>query len=458
MIYVGDAGAVLPTLPAGSVHCVVTSPPYFWLRDYGVPGQLGLEATPDAYVAALVAVFAEVRRVLRDDGVAWCVLGDSFANTGCADTSNVGGFTGDRIRRGAKGIMDSRPRKIPVGVAPGSLLMIPARVALALQADGWTLRQVVTWAKVAPMPESVAGTRWERHRVKVAASERAQGVYNAAAYGDAPQGEKRDGGIDGSASWSDCPGCAKCEATGGYVLRRGSWRHTSATETVLMLTKGMAYCADQEAVREATNPANDAHHDRYSGRPQVGKYSSADNVRADKMTPNQGGVGYNPAGRNPRNWVTPSPSPFPGAHFATFPPALIEPFIRATCPAQSCPSCGAGWAPVVERDNHPARDMEAQRAAAAARTGRHDGHVPGPDGMVDAVRTTGYRPTCDCPPADPVPGVVLDPFFGAGTTGLVAKRLGRRWIGVELNAEYADMAEARINAEPMPMPGLEAVL
>lgn len=119
------------------------------------PVEYGLEKTPDEYVARMVAVFAEVRRVLRTDGTCWLNLGDSYANSGTGDPSKVGGFTGDRIRRGAKGAMDSRPRKIPSGLSPKQLVGIPWRVAFALQSDGWILRQDIIWAKPNPMPESV---------------------------------------------------------------------------------------------------------------------------------------------------------------------------------------------------------------------------------------------------------------------------------------------------------------
>jgi len=143
-VHYGDALEVLKTLPPGIVQCCVTSPPYWGLRDYSVAGQFGLEATPDEYIARMVGVFREVKRVLRDDGTVFLNLGDSYANTGC-NSLQVGEFTGERIRAGKKGIMDSRPRSIPYGLKPKDLCMIPARVALALQADGWWLRSDIIW-------------------------------------------------------------------------------------------------------------------------------------------------------------------------------------------------------------------------------------------------------------------------------------------------------------------------
>jgi len=448
----GDCRATLAAMPAGSVHCVVTSPPYFGLRDYGHAGQIGLEPTPDAYVAALVATFAEVRRVLRDDGVAWLNLGDSFG-----DDTKWGGAPGGKATGGLHGAPGIGRGKRETGALPGSLLGIPWRVALALQADGWTLRQAVTWCKVAPMPESVAGTRWERCRVKVASQPPpTQGYAHATSMGDGRARDNPGGGVGGpnaaltGAEWSPCPGCPRCAPNDGYVLRRGSWRHTSATEQVFMLTKGMAYWADQEAVREA-------HGKPTRGRNPNGavgvdyKSTTVGNTSGNHPTGFDGHLGFGPAGpagRNPRNWVTPRPSPFPGAHFATFPPSLIEPFIRATCPARCCPTCGAGWAPVVERAERPHVDPSDLDRYGTGEAGVHRKVGQAYQDWKDANpdRVVAYRQTCACPPAAPVPGVCLDPFAGAGTTGLVSVQHFRRALGIELNAAYRDMAAARIGA------------
>lgn len=155
----GDCRAVLPTLPAGSVQCVVTSPPYFGLRDYGVDGQIGLEASPDAYVTEMVAVFREVRRVLRDDGTVWLNLGDSYAagKTGRTDQDHNSRNMDGRNRANASltGVPSGCERRPPPGYKPKDLLGMPWRVALALQADGWWLRSAIVWHKPNPMPESV---------------------------------------------------------------------------------------------------------------------------------------------------------------------------------------------------------------------------------------------------------------------------------------------------------------
>ena len=153
----GDVRDVLPTLDAGSVQCVVTSPPFWALRDYGVDGQIGLEPTPDAYVETLVTVFREVWRVLRDDGTCWLNLGDSYAATG----KSGGGKRGEKwsaIGADHTGPKGGKWRPAPAGLKPKDLCMIPARVALALQADGWYLRSDIIWAKGLSFCPSYAGS------------------------------------------------------------------------------------------------------------------------------------------------------------------------------------------------------------------------------------------------------------------------------------------------------------
>ncbi len=160
-LYLGDCLDVLPTLAAQSVHCCVTSPPYWGLRDYGVSGQLGLEPTPEEYVAHLVAVFREVRRVLRDDGTLWLNMGDSYAGSGKGHTKSgtIEGYKQATNRGSATGM----PAMVIDGLKPKDLVGIPWRVAFALQADGWYLRSDIIWAKPNPMPESVTDRPTKAH-------------------------------------------------------------------------------------------------------------------------------------------------------------------------------------------------------------------------------------------------------------------------------------------------------
>jgi DNA modification methylase len=170
-IHCGDALEVLRTLPAGSVNCCVTSPPYYGLRDYGHAGQIGLEGAPAAYVARLVGVFREVRRVLADDGTLWLNLGDSYATRGgvsCRSEGRAGFDENGRERRGQ-----------PAGFGHKQLMGIPWRVAFALQDDGWYLRQDIIWHKPNPMPESVRDRCTKAHEYLFLLSKRERYAFDA---------------------------------------------------------------------------------------------------------------------------------------------------------------------------------------------------------------------------------------------------------------------------------------
>lgn len=173
-VIVGDCLTVLPTLEAGSVHCVVTSPPYFGLRDYGCPEQIGLEETPSAYVEKMVAVFREVHRVLRDDGTLWLNLGDSYEAAGRKGHGVVHGKQATNTGGGGK----QRPN---AGLPPKSLIGIPWRVAFGLQADGWILRQDIIWDKPNPMPESVTDRCTKSHEYVFLFSKSETYFYDAGA-------------------------------------------------------------------------------------------------------------------------------------------------------------------------------------------------------------------------------------------------------------------------------------
>ena len=358
MILLGDVRQKLKELPDSSVQSCITSPPYWGLRDYGtaswdggdpscdhlgkpmatkaninrncgtgndvknatarefykdicgkcgatrVDSQLGLEQTPDEYVAQMVAVFREVRRVLKDDGVLWLNLGDSYAMSSMRGENSL--FTSTTVVQTAaiNGAVKLGKRSIPNGLKPKDLVGIPWRVAFALQADGWWLRQDIIWHKPNPMPESVTD------------------------------------------------------------------RCTKSHEYLFMLTKSAKYYFDNEAIKE------DA------------KWSSDKRAGEGRLTYDGKRQGANGTGqesfvsivdkRNKRSvWTIPT-KPFRGAHFAVMPEALVEPCILAS-----------------------------------SREG----------------------------------DTVLDPFLGSGTVGLVAQRHNRRWVGCELNPEYAKIAEARIIKE-----------
>ena len=399
MIYQADA-AMIPFADK-TFHAVVTSPPYWGLRKYaGEQGKgkfpnLGSEPTPDEHINRMVEIFREVKRVLRDDGVAWVNYMDSHH--------------------------------------AGNLCLIPQRLIIALQEDSWYVRQIPIWWKTNPMPESPAGWRWTRHRIK-------NKERKPANWDERPAGWQ-DGLGDGEtiSTWDDCPGCEKCLHDNPtfpqlHILKRGSWRHTTAHEYIFMLTKQMQYWSNQEAIREIyTGPPN-----RWGGdtlKEETVRHSKyLDMMKISPTSALRAGRNMRPGvGRNPRSVLDVPTKSYQGAHYATFPPALIAPFIKATCPRRACPECGQGWSPIVEKGDYERPDTEHFDLVNFGDGANRSKHAPPIN-----ISVTGYAPTCSCGRDDHVPGIVLDPFVGSGTTGEVAKSLLRRWAGLDISMEYLD--------------------
>lgn len=377
----GDCRQRLAALPAGSVHCCVTSPPYWSLRDYGVPpsvwggekdcghswsdgqycrlcnawrGALGLEPTPEQYVANLVEVFAHVWRALRNDGTLWLNLGDSYAaNSGQQRAQN--GFPSNRAMNRQAVCASSAHRG--GSIKAKDLWGMPWRVAFALQEAGWYLRSDIIWSKPNPIPESVLDRPTRAHEYLFLLAKSKKYYYDAEAIRLPPSG------ISGGACFGGPLKEAKAAALVGSSRLRTQQR--AATP--------------EDRKRYATS------------------------------------------GANARSVWTIVPTPFAEAHFATFPPELAERCIAAATSEQGCcPKCGRPWI----------------RLRSVART-FESGHVD----------TLGWSPVCGCAAGQPVPCIVLDPFGGAGTTGLVAERLGRNSVLCELNPEYLQMARRRILAD-----------
>ncbi len=428
-LYQADAREI--PLPEQSVHCVVTSPPYYGLRVYqdNCDRGIGLEASVEAYVANLVDVFSEVRRVLRDDGVCWVNLGDSYATN-----SGTNGMTG-----GLEGFhkSDKMFRDKPIsGLEAGNRLGIPERVVMALQSDGWIWRDTVIWAKKSAMPESVNGWRFERCRVKVArVRSQSQAYPIGAGRGDGDN----SGGID-KVPWNeytDCPGCPKCADNKGLVLRRGSWRTTSSHEYIYMLTKGMGYYCDAEAVKTA-------HVNGWKGSQFItGKTAEYGLSRSSTLRRDE------PTGANRRSvWNDISPEPYSGAHFATFPSDLPRICIQASTSERGvCPECGNQWARVVEAQ-HPG-DLSPDNNMETGRTRNGMGGQKEWDDRI-APRNIGWRATCDHA-GNPVPATVLDPFAGTATTCLAAQKLGRKAVGTDISEAYLKQAVQRLLGVSLPL-------
>lgn len=331
----GKAADVLPALCAGSVDCIVTSPPYYRLREYGVPGQLGAEDSPAQYVEALVATLHEARRVLADDGTLWLNLGDSYAS---APGQGRGGGSQLRGRKHSPAQLGRSTvgRKASVDLPRKSLLGIPWRVALALQDDGWLLRSEIIWSKTNHMPESVRDRPTSAHEQVFLLAKREHYYYDADAIAED--------------SATDRPQLLRART----IAREAglTTEHLAAIRAVGMSDAGKAAVVQSGAGRNS----EDAQRLATEAKAVLGGYYR------EFLTA---------SARNARDvWTIPT-TPFPGAHFATFPVALPERCLLA-----------------------------------------------------------GSRPG----------GTVLDPFSGSGTTGLAAARHGRRYVGIDINADYLDLS------------------
>ena len=460
-IRVGHVIDELDKMEPQSVHACMTSPPYWGLRDYKLPDQtwpdgwrggLGLEPTIDLFVDHLVGVFDAVRRVLRDDGLCFVNLGDSYSQDHRqAPRDTNWGIHGSGDRGSGSRARDSKIPPLP----GGNLCNVPHRFAMAMQSRGWYLRSTIVWAKGisfcpdysgSVMPESVSGWRWERCRVKTAAGNKANRVGHTDTRtsrkpgADHSHSDTLDGGS--GADWSPCPGCPKCEHNDGLVLKRGSWRSTSGYELIFQFAKSPDYYCDAEAIQEEGSGK--------SGGACFGKVEL--DGPGSRRCSDEENEAIRSGTRNPRSvWAIPTQA-YPEAHFATWPEALVEPMIRVSTSENGvCPECGSQWARVLERSGQ----LSGRERNVGGRT---DGLTRPPQwekGENPTTTTTlGWRPTCGCvdgmhgTPGDkffwPIPATVLDPFLGSGTTLLVARKLGRHSIGIELNPEYADMARRRV--------------
>ncbi len=429
-IICGDALKVLKELPAESIDCCITSPPYWGLRDYGtakweggnpkcehkvgratrggltkfqannkgsfgdeaikqgescphcgavrVDAQLGLEKTPEEYVAKMVEVFREVKRVLKKEGNCWLNLGDTYSGTGAGQEKSPqaqGKQTDGQFFENVK----SRELKAEYkGLPSKNLIGIPWRVAFALQQDGWYLRQDIIWAKPNPMPESVTD------------------------------------------------------------------RCTKSHEYVFLLAKSPKYYFNNEAIREKAKTEPHAR-GKILKQDDTGKQSSQNVTDPTAL--------FSPDGnRNRRSVWTITTKPFKEAHFATFPEDLIVPMALAGCPKEICNRCGKARERILEPTEEYKKflgkswhdhkhDLTMGFGQQTRGFSKRKGNVSGikryKDGYIDCGCNAGFSA-----------GIVLDPFIGAGTTAVVAKKLGRNYLGIDLNPKYVKMAEARIKAVP----------
>jgi DNA modification methylase len=328
----GNCLEVLKTIPDNSIDCCVTSPPYFGLRDYGHDGQIGLEETPEEFVAKMVEVFTEVKRVLKKEGTLWLNLGDSYAS----DTKGSGGPSKKQLSNTGSRY---EPRKFNHGLKQKDLMGIPWMVAFSLRSSGWYLRQDIIWHKPNPMPESVTDRCTKSHEYIFLMSKSGKYYYDVDAI-KTPMAESslqrlsQDVENQNGSDRVPCKTNGKMKEVGQYV---GGKKHKNLQD------KGLAV------------------HTMHKTRNSNGQEWQNEDGKANK-----------------RSVWTVNTMPYSDAHFATFPERLIVDCIKAGCPEN---------------------------------------------------------------------GIVLDPFMGAGTTALVARKLNRNFLGIELNEEYIKIANKRLNSE-----------
>lgn len=460
----GDAKSI--PLADKSVHLIVTSQPYFALRNYKVgAGEIGLEKSIEEYVASMMSVYAECWRVLKDSGLMWLNIGDSYSGG-----NNGAGWKGNNKVENRK----SKPEDI--GLKQGDLCLVPQRLALALQSSGWTIRSFIPWVKYqSAMPESVNGTRWEKHRIKAGDnSEKLKERYDTV-------DEHGGATLPGIAhmvpvEWSDCPGCPTCEPNGGLVLRRANGRPTTAHEWWIICSKGN-YFWDAEAIRKGQQQSSIARAaypvNAYGTVGTGGAKLSKSDVSDAKM------VEANPAGRNRRtsDWWNESleiaaqeahafaesllrdrkeggmvldeagdplgmmfnPLGMKMKHYASFSYKMIEPIILASTSQKGyCAKCGEPWVRVVERTKGI---QQSDRVEYKKQKPKYDGDLtsrstaPKPNN-IEEYATLGWRATCNCNIAETKPAIVLDIFVGSGSTLIAATNTMRRGIGLDLSIEY----------------------
>lgn len=443
ILYKGHILDELKNIGDNTIHCVVTSPPYWGLRNYEIDpvvwkdswcGSLGLEPTPGLYVEHMVAVFREVRRVLRRDGTLWLNMGDGYAHSGACGGSSPDGPR--KPRATDRAAQEKMKYQVPPGLKPKDLVGIPWRVAFALQADGWYLRSDIIWSKPNPMPESVQD------------------------------------------------------------------RPTKSHEYIFLLTKSGRYYWDPELIRE---PHSEASYLRakYSESKDRQKHGIGKDFKDSSKAEKEGGfndfisekgIHLDPFGSNSRDvWVFTTHS-FPDAHFATFPEKLPEKCILAgTSEYGICPTCGKQWERIIENkdldpdwvkacggDENGYRGQATKDYETAFAQNPSDTKRSILESLVN-TSTIGWKPNCSCyknrtiflPPIKKRPHhikhsnlieqfylfwniaknwevdkpIVMDPFNGSGTTGLVATKLGCNYIGIDLKDEYLEMSLKRILPE-----------
>ena len=475
----GNVRRVLQDFPDGFFHCAVTSPPYYGLRNYGTDGQvwggdpncthdwnevhppgyrgsdtkpgpmqhegnknrenltsntcmkcgawkgeLGLEPTPDMYVQHLVEIFRELRRVLRDDGVLWLNIGDSYAGGGgasghTAETKNLGSKTSEygAVKSGGK----------TYGLKPKDLIGIPWLLAFTLRADGWYLRADLPWIKRNSMPSSVRDRPSSsiEHVFLLAKSQKYYYDYVAAMQPVAESSIKRVN----QPNFDNQSGGEKDYGKNGVNPSQ------SARKGIVNFKNRMV---KQDALGKQTYTG---FNDRYED-PGTGLRFMRD---SDFFFRTWQGMLHNENGE-PMALVV-NPRGYKGAHFACFPVQLVEPMILAgTSEKGVCPECGAPWVRLAKKTFVPQEDVkDPSKLAKGSNKGMDESNGWGetPRGS-NSFETTGWAPSCSCNAGEPVPARVSDLFAGSCSTGVACYWNNRDFYGIELKHEYCELGRKRM--------------
>lgn len=492
-LYQGHALDILKALPPGSVDCVITSPPYWGLRSYktepiiwgdnncehqwGEPieragyrsndsnpgplqsiatrnrntkdsqfclkcgawkGELGLEPTIELYISHLLQVFDEVKRVLKKTGTLWVNIGDSYASQGGPVKEEFKAILGtsDAMIKASEYKQSRNANRY--GISPKSLCLIPERFALGMVERGWILRNIIIWYKPNPMPESVKDRFTGSYEVVYffVKSSTAQYWVNSKTgllVGKQPLGTKGTEGID----WEWIEHSA-CKGKGCNNKRCINGKVKSS------LWEGRDYWFEQQ-FDAYTEPLN-----RWGGdtlkRETAKTAEYKDMLKLSPSSALRAGhlIRPNELGRNKRDVWEINTQPYPEAHFAVFPEKLVETPILSGCPSMICKKCGKAREKILEQGEYQRHETEAfdiETHGHGANRSKHSIPVK--------VIDKGYT-DCGCN-AGCEPGIVLDPFAGTGTTGAVAKRLGRKYIGIELSSAYYELHIKRLQSIPLAM-------
>jgi DNA modification methylase len=469
-----DVLKALRSLPDGCVQTVITSPPYLWLRNYGIKGQIGLEKSPQEYIQLLVDVFREIWRVLRDDGTVWLNMGDSYAGSGKGPSESL---NGKNISSHLASLEMGQNSNVPKGWKAGDLMGMPWRLVFALQDAGWYLRTDIIWAKGSCMPESIKTRPTRSHEFIFLLTKSGKPQFWVHPEKDGVRTKPEPDYLYTNKETGEQSRDPPNKDNRKIWKRRNLW-------------VGFNYFYDAQAIKEPVSESyqkdrrlpgvlrqrqnkkskypNKGQHERkqdLTGNPTYTGFNDRYNVAMAREGSNVAGHSGNSMNnfsltRNNRDVWHINTQARPEAHFASFPDKLPEICIKAgTSEYGCCPACGAPYARVLKKvaSTMNIRVRDNKKGIIDQKSGLGEQYAASDDEIEEygeeragVTETVGWRSTCSCQAGDPVPCVTLDPFMGRGTVALVSRELGRSSIGIELNPEYCEITRLNLMGENAP--------